>query len=80
MKKLKSPESYIKYGVEGYTFRDIIDNTTDEDIIDSMIEMQVDAYNQAIEDAIIYLANTQIEYPTDLDSQITDLNNFKLSK
>ena len=75
--KLKTPESYIKYGVEGYSFREVIDNIEDEDIIDSMLEMQVDAYNQAIEDANEILMNTT---PNQLWNAIQEIRNFKIKK
>lgn len=48
---MKKPEEYIKYGVEGYSIRDIIDNITDSEIIEMMEEMQKDAYNEALDDA-----------------------------
>lgn len=48
---MKKPEEYIKYGVEGYPLRDIIDNITDDEILEMMVEMQKDAYNEALDDA-----------------------------
>jgi len=48
---MRTAEEILKEGNEGHPIRTIIDNLTDDDILDVIATAQKEAYNEAINDA-----------------------------
>ena len=61
---MRTPEQILKEGNEGCSVRNIVDNLTDEQILNVIKDAQIEAYNQAIEDAA---ENADTSYPDYLD-------------
>ena len=66
---MKTATEILKEGNEGYPIRTIVDNLTDDDILDVITTAQKEAYNEAIRDAGNKLQQTAGQWNSDFALQ-----------
>lgn len=77
---MKEARLYITGDVEGYPFRWVIDNITDEEIIEAIVQAQDDAYNKALEDVKIHGKCIDLIHPWNRSVKISEESINKLKR